>query len=210
MTKKTRRARARRALLTLSLVLVVAFAAVGGTIAWLTASTAVVTNTFSPSGISVSLTETGAVEKDGAFTNSYQIVPGCNISKDPKVSASADVPYYVFVKLTEKNWPAWTDADDSTKKLVSYTVAQGWTELTDASISGYKVYYKDLAADAALTNEPVITNNTIYVSEKVTKEQLDDLKNTLPEVTVQAYAIQKASSSTSTFKPLEAWNNVSQ
>ena len=69
--RKTRSAM-RRMLFTLALVLVVAVASVGGTLAWLKASTDPVTNTFTVGDINIDLTETTG--------NNYKIIPGVDIT----------------------------------------------------------------------------------------------------------------------------------
>lgn len=69
--------------------------AVGGTIAWLTATTEPVVNTFTYGKIKIELTETTGTE--------YKIIPGVNISKDPKVTVKADSEAcWLFVKVAEK------------------------------------------------------------------------------------------------------------
>ena len=87
--ERERKARNRRVVTTVALMLVVCIVSIGGTIAWLTDTTEPVTNTFSSSGIDVSLVETTPSADD---RTKIQIVPGVDISKDPKVSAEADVP----------------------------------------------------------------------------------------------------------------------
>ena len=65
--------------------------AVGGTLAWLLDSTDKIENTFSPSSIDVTLSET---------TQAYKMVPGWTIAKDPKVQISADSEdCYLFIKV---------------------------------------------------------------------------------------------------------------
>lgn len=178
----------------------VAVVSVGGTLAWLQASTSTITNTFSPSNITLSLTETGATDGN----KSYQLVPGVNLSKDPKVSASSDVPYYVFVKVTENNWPAFENTDGT--KKVSYTIANGWTELTGVTLAdGEKVYYKTMAANEALTSESILSDDTVTVSDTLTEKELATLKNTTVSLAFTAYAIQQQNGN-GTFEPAAAWN----
>lgn len=117
MTKKTR-AKARRVLLTLSLVLVVAFAAVGGTIAWLTDTTETVENVFTPAGVVIDLTETMNAKSSANKTENdiwtAQLIPGKEYVKDPYVHVvrthtdeegntvqGTDVDIYLFVKFEE-------------------------------------------------------------------------------------------------------------
>lgn len=93
---------------TKSLALLLALAllvggAVGGTVAWLTASTQKVTNTFTTSNIKIELTETGATAVSGKTdqTKNYQMVPGWTLDKDPKVTVKkGSEDCYLFVRVT--------------------------------------------------------------------------------------------------------------
>ena len=76
--------------LLLSLVLAVAMG-IGGTLAWLTAKTEAVKNTFTVGNINITLTET---------TTNYKMVPGQTIAKDPKVTVKAgSEACWLFVKI---------------------------------------------------------------------------------------------------------------
>ena len=74
---RPRRKGSKAAALILALVLVVG-CVVGGTLAWLTAESDAVTNTFTTSGITVTLEETTG--------NEYKMIPGYTIHKDPKAT----------------------------------------------------------------------------------------------------------------------------
>ena len=73
--RRARKSLSRKALVVLSLMMVLAVAAVGGTIAWLTDSTDAVTNTFTVGNINIDLTETKNLD--------LKMVPGNTITKDP-------------------------------------------------------------------------------------------------------------------------------
>ena len=75
--------------------------AVGGTIAWLTDVTDEVTNTFTPSDIAITLTET-----EGVVDSKWQkqMIPGMKYDKDPTVAVTDDetnIDVYLFVKFEE-------------------------------------------------------------------------------------------------------------
>lgn len=194
MTKKTR-AKARRALLTLSLVLVVAFAAVGGTIAWLTAETESVTNTFAPAGVVIDLTET--LNPDGTTTDNendiadwnVQLIPGETYSKNPTVSVvrtegdvqGTDVDIYLFVKFEEtegaQNYLTYTS---------TLTETNGWYKLE----SEEDVWYREVLATEENLTWNLLQGNSVTVkdltNETMATEEIE-LKYT-------AYAIQSAGS----------------
>lgn len=96
-------------IVTLSLALLVA---VGGSIAWLIAETNEVSNVFKPSNIDITLIET---------TTDYKMIPGNAIAKNPKVTVTADIPCYVFVKVDEVNATNY-DFD----AFLEYCIADGW------------------------------------------------------------------------------------
>ena len=171
---RKRKIRNRRIAMTFALVLVVALVSVGGTIAWLTATTAPVTNTFTVGNIDIALAET---------TSNYKMVPGNTIAKDPKVTVKANSEAcYLFVKIEESS---------NLKSYIDYSVAEGWTALT--GVTG--VYYREVAATTTDTAFSVLTSDQVTVNNTVTKTMMDDItKGTVsaPTLKFTAYACQSA------------------
>ena len=166
---------------------------IGGTLAWLTATTTPVVNTFTDSDINITLTETGATDN----ANSYQMVPGYTITKDPKVTVVAgSEKCYLFVKL-EKS----TNFDH----FMTYTVADGWTQLT--GVDG--VYYREVDTSTSNQAFDVLKENKVTVSQDVTKADMDGLTSTTyPTLTVTAYAAQYYSTNNTPFEVADAWAKV--
>ena len=190
MTKKTRRAKARRALLALSLVLVMMMVAVGGTIAWLTANTAPLTNTFTTSNINIALDESDVLD--------LQMVPGKTIEKDPVATVlGGSEACYLFVKIEEStNFSAY----------MSYEIASGWTALD--GVAG--VYYRTVDESNDNQSFYILKDNHVIVSGDVTKAMMDDIdadRVAEPTLTFTAYAVQQANGN-ATFTPAEAWAKV--
>jgi SipW-cognate class signal peptide len=107
----------------LALALVVG-GVVGGTVAWLTAKSDVVTNTFTTSDIEVKLEETKGATVTGG--KEFKMVPGYELEKDPKawvVAGSEDC--YLFVKLDWAN-NTYTSGEE-TKNYLTWAIADGWT-----------------------------------------------------------------------------------
>lgn len=163
---------------------------IGGTLAWLTDKTPAVVNTFTTSDIDITLTET---------EETYKMVPGYTIHKDPKATVVAgSEECYLFVKL-EKS----TNFDD----YMTYEVADGWTAL--AGVDG--VYYRQINTADMGTAYSVLKNDQVSVKGTVTKEMMNGLTvNTYPTLTVTAYASQLYKNNTETFTAAEAWENVSK
>ena len=186
--------------LLLSLVLVFGVIA-GGTLAWLTAQSDTVVNTFTTSDINVKLAESqGVTTADG---KSFKMVPGKSIEKDPKawvVAGSEDC--YLFVKLDWEN--------NENKQYLDWDIAEGWRLVPNQT----NVYYRVVTAsqmsnDNGATNSyPVLKNNTVTVSGNITKAQMNAFTDaTLPKLTVTAYASQLYNNNTQ-FTPEAAWSNV--
>ena len=187
--------------LLLALVLI-AGAAVGGTLAWLTAKSDTVVNTFTTSDITVKLEETTGT--------SYKMVPGCEIAKDPKVwvvAGSEDC--YLFVKLEWSNNTYGTGTD--AKNYLSYTIANGWTLVPGETNVYYRIVTStQMSSDDGGTNAyPVLAGNTVTVSGEITKEQMNAFTgDNLPKLTITAYATQYMSGNETHFEPADAWAKV--
>lgn len=180
--------------LLLALVLVFGVAA-GGTLAWLTAQSDTVVNTFTTSDIKVELKETTGT--------SYKMIPGYTITKDPKVKVLADSEEcYLFVKL-EKS----TNFDS----FMTYAMADGWTALPGVDDVYYRVVTADGREGTSKINVPysVLKDDKVTVSGSVTKANMNALTEaTYPTLTVTAYASQLYKSNTDKFTPAEAWANI--
>lgn len=165
-----------------AIVLVIGCTA-GGTVAWLVSKPAVITNVFTVGNINATLTETAKTE-----TTEFKIVPGVDITKDPVATVKANSEEcYLFVQLTEANWPSFTEKGSSTRK-VKYEIADGWTELE----SEHGVYYREVTKKD--TDQPfdVLKGNKVTVSSTLTKENADAIqKAEAPKLTVAVYAVQR-------------------
>ena len=184
----------------IALVLVVALA-VGATYAYLTAKTEAVKNTFVAGGAvkqsDLELFEHVANKKtDGSYTlntnakatagengvyNSYTVMPGVNLPKDPTVNVkAASGAYYLFVEVTKGSGFAPVKVGDKTGTPLSCNVdATKWEKLSltgkDAEREVY-VYYvtgenaaKTYIQSAPVSNVAVLetigdTQNTIVVN----------------------------------------------
>ena len=169
--------------LVLALALIVGVAG-GATFAWLTAKSDTVVNTFTYGDISIELKETTG--------DSYKIIPGVNIAKDPKVTVKAgSEACWLFVKVDEENWPEFADGEgENAVRKVNYNIADGWTKGDGTSIPA-NVYYRAVNADNANQEFPVLKDNKITVSETLTKIDTSGILTTKPKLSITAYAIQK-------------------
>lgn len=199
--ERARKQRTRRIVLTVALVLVVALASIGGTLAWLVDSTNPVVNTFTPSNIGVTLTETGTTTKDNAETKSYQMIPGTTKSKDPKVTITNDVDAYLFVEVNGQDWMVSNSDGTKTYKLTDFlsyelTLSTGWTQGTGTGEGGNgvptNVWYREVAEDATTKTWNLLKDNQVAYKGTITKEMMALVTaNNYPTLTFKAYAAQK-------------------
>ena len=182
-TRKRRSISSRTFIMLLAVTLLIG-CAIGGTVAWLTAKTEAVVNTFTYGDINITLSETTG--------NDYKIIPGVDINKDPKVTVNANSEAcWLFVKVEEEG--------TFVANKVTYSIAGGWTQGDGTNIPA-NVYYREVGAVTADTNFAVLKDNKVTVSDTLTKE---DIKNitTNPTLTFTAYAVQKDAAQTAA----DAW-----
>lgn len=162
--------------------------AVGGTIAWLTAQTPEVKNTFTYGNINIELNETKPVNRQA------KIVPGQDIEKDPTVKVLANSEAcWLFVKVEA--------AGTFVKDKVTYDIAAGWTKLEDG------VYYREVNASDANQDFYVLKDNKVTVSPDLTKDDIKDITaENQPTLSFTAYAIQKEGFA----DVAKAWEEVSK
>ena len=218
--ERERKARNRRVVLTVCLMLAVCVASIGGTIAWLQDTSGAVVNTFSPSDINISLTEEGVVlDNDGDGAKTVKMVPGDVIDKQVEVEVTAgSEPCWVFVKVAESS---------TLDTYIDYAIAEGWTQYEGTT----DVYYRkagSIGEDGTVTlvgsdakwsvigynvttgeGETAVTTfnkDQVLVKTTVTKDKMNELNAdnaTLPSLTFRAAAVQMAHRTVN-----EAYNEV--
>ena len=185
----------------LALVLALTLLVVGivaGTLAWLTATSDTVTNTFTTSDIKVELTETN---------ETYKMIPGYDIHKDPKAKVLAgSEECFLFVKL---------EKSQNFNSFLTYEMADGWAQLTkdkNGSDITDLVYYRKVETADIGTAYSVLKGDKVTVKGAVTSKEMmnaiDAGTAAKPTLTVTAYASQLNKNATTEFTVAEAWANV--
>lgn len=188
----------------LALALVMVFGAtMGGTFAYLTSQTDVVTNTFTVGKVAITLDEAKVDEygvKDGATRvkgNEYKLIPGHTYTKDPTVTVKAgSEDSYVRMIVTINCADALTSifgADFLPQDFVEGWNAETWVSTGNTISNGnnliYEFWYKDIVkadADADKALEALFTTFTMPGDVDATDlAALEDL-----EINVIAHAIQ--------------------
>lgn len=164
---------------------------VGGALAWLIDETPSVTNTFTYGDIKIALTET---------SQPYEMVPGKVLSKDPKITVTADSePCWLFVQVNES-----ANLDE----FIEYGIAADWQPLSEEA----GVYYRYVVANgeeqtfsvlggsaydtSALSGDWNWSEDEVLVKPEVEKGDLNALDASgvesaaYPTLTFTAYAVQ--------------------
>ena len=175
MNTKHRRSISGKMFVTMLAVVLLVGCIIGGTVAWLTDQTDSITNTFTYGDINIELTESTG--------ESYKIIPGVNIEKDPKVTVKANSEdCWLFVEVKEEG--------TFVANKVTYSIDDGWTQGDGTKIPA-NVYYRSVDAVKADTDFAVLKDNKIYVSEELSKSEIPSI-TAQPKLTFTAYAVQKA------------------
>ena len=163
----------RKVLPVLALVLVVAVASVGGTIAWLTATSDTVTNTFTTSDITIELTET--------TKGPYKIVPGATVDKDPTATVkSGSEKCYLYVKITN-------NLLIGNATVATYDITTDWILVGESGNTKLYRYKEIVDASTGNVKKDVFTHVS-YDSTAITKDNIAQLKD--KTIVLQAYAHQ--------------------
>lgn len=184
---------------------------VGGTVAWLTAKTDPVVNTFTESGINITLNETKPENKTA------KMIPGWTIEKDPKVvveTGSEDC--YLFVKIEGENASISQNSNGtySLGDYIVYAVDASWKVLDADQYPNvfYKVVdgngqgdakphyilgagsYQDPMGTQSDDADDVTVNwvaNQVATKPSVTKEMMATVTSeNQPKLSFTAYAVQ--------------------
>lgn len=181
--KKTRKA----LLLGVCAVLLVT-ASVLGTMAYLTATTDTITNTFTVGKVAITLDE-AKVNPDGTPVagaarvkeNAYKLMPGSTYTKDPTVHVAAgSEDCYVFVKV--ENGIANLEAGGDFT-IANQITTKGWAPL-DGVANVYYQKYENQNTDKDL----VVFEKFIILNDANTKTEWNNITNA--QVKITAYAIQ--------------------
>lgn len=171
---------------------------IGTSVAWLSSKTDEVINTFTYGDINIKIEETDTQDNDNnEFTNSYKMLPGNKITKDPKITVLKDSEdCYLFVEIKESE-----NFDD----FMTYELVEGWKLVEDTE----NVYVKEITKSDKNQEIYILKDNTVTVLESVTKQMLNDLDKdgttNYPTLSFIAYAVQRDNKIEAIDTAKEAW-----
>lgn len=147
----------------------------GGTFAYLESNNLdnPVRNTVANNKVLLEVTETTG--------DQYEIIPGTEQAKNPKVKIDNTVDSYLFAEV-----------EDDSNGLVTWTPADGWTLLKTEGDK--KIYYREVAEDATEKEFSVFKDDKISYDKAITNADTTNTDGTLlPDwnIVVTAQAIQK-------------------
>lgn len=203
---------------------------VGGTLAWLSATSGTVTNTFTVGDVNIELKEhdlnDGTLDTNTEVEeeNTYKIVPGDTQPKDPFVRVKANSEdSWIFVQVQEVNNTV-SDNEQATK-YVTWEIADGWFlyETTQNGVSTYyrSENYKTVTTDTTyyvLKGNDSNTNGIVTYDSNLTKGNIEALdkdaendeghgtieNDEMPQLIFKAFAVQVEAGSDAT----TAWAQI--
>ena len=194
-------------------MMLVCVMSVAGTLAWLTAETLEVKNTFTVGKVKIALTE-AKVDEYGVATegrwdadeaeegknvgNEYKLIPGHNYTKDPTITIEkGSEECYVFVKVVN----GISELEDQEGNTIAKQIENnGWTALTGVD----NVYYKEQAAATEAAADLIVFNEFTLATDANVEQYSGEDAAELPEITITAYAVQKDGMDSAT----DAWSNA--
>ncbi len=191
----------RKVLLTLCSALLLVSLSVGMTIAYLTDTTEVVTNTFTVGNVNIKLDEAEYVEgvatgKRTETGSSYKLMPGLSYEKDPTVTVeTGSESCFVRMRVTiEGIADILAQYAAAEKEFLPQYCVEGWDDTIwlskgyDATTGELEFWYKEEVATPK-TLEPLFTK-IVVDGEVFDEDNMDLLKNV--KIKIAADAIQSA------------------
>ena len=176
-------------------IALIAGAAVGGTVAYMTDTSSEAKNTFNVGHVKAELTET---------TTDYKMTPGTDVAKDPAAEIVGDsLASWVFLKVDELKDRSREKGFDNPmfSDYMTYEITEDWTLLESTPSEGIYVYYrKEMPVEKGSRTKIQILkgkdtpeslkNGKVHVKDSVTMASMSELK-TQPELTFRVYAVQR-------------------
>ena len=210
--------KARKILVSVAALALVAALSIGGTLAYLTSQTKVVKNTFTVGNVNITLDEaavnpdgTEKFDKDGnqlprTLENSYNLLPGHTYLKDPTIHVNSTTDCFIRAKVTLTNAKEWVAiatkyADNKVENIITGTddniwwVSQPDFDETANTVTYTFIYKNENHADelskriwTSTDSKDLVLFKEIVMPEDMTNDELQGVDDT--KITVIAEAIQ--------------------
>lgn len=169
----------RRALMLVACAVMLVSLSVGATLAYLTAKTNEVTNTFTVGKVAITLDETAVKAydstkneyekdetKDRVLINDYKLRPGVKIAKDPTIHViknSEDCYVRAIVKVTYKT---------TAETLLAQAVDDGWVQGLNTTAFTWKMSQKTVNEQTGMTTREYEVRHNTKVARSATDQAL--------------------------------------
>lgn len=139
---------------------------IGGTMAYLTAKTQVINNTFTIGSVAVSLYETDAEGNPVTTGIEYTVAPGQSAKKDPTIKVTSEDDAWVFIGVNNSSTvishdginEGWTQVGTYTDNGITYTV-YGYNTIVEKN--GTATLFDNINFSDAITGNEVSDTETI-------------------------------------------------
>ncbi len=162
------------------------------TVAWLTAESNEVTNTFTYGDIQIELWETDLEGKKTSEGVTFAgVIPGDEVSKDPTITVKeVSEKCYVYVLITNN----LVLADKSVSPVAEYNIdAASWTKVQDIGTNSVLYRYNstvDPSTDTSNDGVDVGVFTTVTFSKALSSANVRELENITEGIVIKAYAHQ--------------------
>lgn len=172
------------------IALVLAVSCVVGTLAYLTAQTTEITNTFTVGKVAITLVEYQAGTDTPVVNNEQEyasIKPAQVLDKDATITVEGDSEdCYLYIKVAVAGNVLYTDDDAKDDvQVLSWEMEEGWT-LVDGTTD---VYYREVNKADGTKSFGIIKNDTVTVNGALTSEDCAEISGL--SITLTGYAVQK-------------------
>lgn len=193
--------KARKILVSVAALALVAALSIAGTLAYLT-DKGEVTNTFTVGKLDIVLNEAKTdvngvadTEADRVYANQYKIMPGHTYAKDPTVFVQpSSEASYIFIAVKNELGALEATQSDAYDTIATQITKNGWTKVTDdlktgTVADGYTVYYKAQTATNDTTTVKLDIFKTFKIADKADEET--NYGSFDGKIIVLAYAVQQ-------------------
>ena len=106
-------------------------------------------------------------------TQSYTLIPGLDVPKDPHIiiTGKTEIPAYLYIEIVDNTIDTYNE-----QPVITYEIAAGWSQSTQAAQHGGTVYQYDIKLDEAFTEKTyyLLKDNKVTVSQHLKHADTDD------------------------------------
>ena len=105
-------------------------------------------------------------------TQSYTLIPGLDVPKDPHIiiTGKTEIPAYLYIEIVDNTIDTYNE-----QPVITYEIAAGWSQSTQAAQHGGTVYQYNTVLDGAFNEATyfILKDNKVTVSQHVKHADTD-------------------------------------